>query len=207
MFFSVNRKCMFAVFAAGCICAVGCGTAARQTPAETAGKEEDQMLDYDKVRKKYDILVRELIEKQITITTMESCTSGQIASLLTDTEGASAIMKGAFVTYSNEAKIRQGVPSEVIDRYGVYSKETASEMARVCRDFYGTDIGIGVTGSFGNTDPNNPDSVPGKVYFAIATGEQTEGYDCKVPPQPTRLAYKLYMADIIADELIRKIKK
>ena len=38
---------------------------------------------------------------------------------------------------------------EVRDKYykhGVYSKETASEMARVCREFYDADIGVGVTG-------------------------------------------------------------
>ncbi|MDT3843551.1 MAG: CinA family protein [Bacillota bacterium] len=165
------------------------------------------MLDYEKVRGKYDILVRELIKKDISITTMESCTSGQIASLITDTEGSSAIMKGAFVTYSNEAKIRQGVSAETIDRHGVYSKETAEEMAGRCREFYDADIGIGVTGSFGNADPNNRDSVPGEVYFAIATREKTESYYRYVPVQKSRLAYKLYMADIVVDALMPVIKK
>ncbi len=50
------------------------------------------------VREKYRKLTTLLIEQNISITTMESCTSGQVASLLTDTEGASAILKGAFVT-------------------------------------------------------------------------------------------------------------
>ena len=153
------------------------------------------------VRIKYDRLVKYLIENNISITTMESCTAGQIASLITDTEGASAIIKGAFVTYSNEAKIRQGVSGDIINKYGVYSKETASEMARVCRMLYDADIGIGVTGSFGNTDPNNKDSIPGEVYFAISTREVTESFYCKVPEQPSRLLYKLYMADKVADEL------
>ena len=56
------------------------------------------------IRNDYHKLTEELREKNISITTMESCTSGQIASLITDTEGASGIIKGAFVTYSNEAK-------------------------------------------------------------------------------------------------------
>ena len=60
---------------------------------------------------------------------MESCTSGLIASLITDTEGASAVMKGAYITYSNEAKVLHGVPKETIDKYGVYSYETAEDMA------------------------------------------------------------------------------
>ena len=57
-----------------------------------------------RVREEYEKLTRYLIENKITITTMESCTAGQIISLITDTEGASAITKGGFVTYSNEAR-------------------------------------------------------------------------------------------------------
>ena len=76
------------------------------------------------VRGKYTELTLGLIRRGLTITTMESCTSGQIASLITDTEGSSAVLKGAFVTYSNEAKIMQGVPAAIIGTYGVYSAET-----------------------------------------------------------------------------------
>ena len=75
-------------------------------------------------------LTKLLIEKKLTITTMESATSGQIASLITDTEGSSAVLKGAFVTYCNEAKIMQGVPAEIIDKYTVYSTQTAEAMAK-----------------------------------------------------------------------------
>ena len=160
----------------------------------------------EQVREKYDDLVKYLIKSNISITTMESCTAGQIASLLTDTSGSSAIIKGAFVTYSNEAKIRQGVSENIINEYGVYSKETAAEMARVCRDFYDADLGIGVTGSFGNVDPKNKDSVPGEVYFAISTREGTESFYCEVPEQPSRLYYKLYMANVIADEINKSVR-
>ena len=46
---------------------------------------------------------------------MESCTSGMIASMITDTEGASAIFPGGFVTYLNETKILIGVDAKVIE--------------------------------------------------------------------------------------------
>lgn len=59
-------------------------------------------------------------QKGITISTMESITSGLVASLITDTEGSSAVLKEAFITYSNEAKIREGVSAGVIRRYSVY---------------------------------------------------------------------------------------
>ena len=74
------------------------------------------------VREKYRRLTLLLIEKGITISTMESCTSGQIASLITDTEGSSAIFRGSYVTYCNDEKIRLGVPANVIEQYGVYSE-------------------------------------------------------------------------------------
>ena len=159
-------------------------------------------IDESTVREKYRRLTLGLIENKLQITTMESCTSGQVASLLTDTEGSSAVVKGAFITYSNEAKIRQGVPAQLIERYGVYSPETAASMAENCRASFKADIGIGVTGSFGNADPGNSDSIPGEVYFAISCGKSTSVYHCTVPEQPSRLAYKLYMADVIADRLL-----
>ena len=171
-----------------------------QQPTEVSGVKG--IIDEAEVREKYRRLTLRLIEAGTTVTTMESCTSGQVISLITDTEGSSAVVKGAFVTYANEAKVQQGVPAEIIGHYGVYSAETAVAMAGACRRAYGADIGIGVTGSFGNVDPNNADSVPGEVYFAIANHEGTKAFHCTVPPQPSRLYYKLYMADVIVDKLL-----
>lgn len=178
------------------------------------------------IRAHYRALTELLIEKKLTITTMESATSGQIASLITDTEGSSAVLKGAFITYSNEAKIQQGVPAEIIDRYSVYSTQTAEAMAIACMRAYHADIGIGVTGTMGNVDPANPeDSVPGQVYFAIAVkgcGEGENGlrtkeqemhtkagqprvrsFHIELAPQPSRLMYKLAVAEEIYGALMR----
>ena len=153
------------------------------------------------VRRKYEELTRLLIEKGISITTMESCTSGQVASLITDTEGASAIFRGAFIVYSNVAKIMQGVPAAVIEEFGVYSAQTACCMAQACRTAYAADIGIGVTGSFANADPGNADSVPGEVWFALAYAGDTTCFHLSIPFRPSRPAYKMYAADVIADRV------
>ena len=159
-----------------------------------------------KVRDDYRRLTLMLIEKNISITTMESCTSGQLASLISDTEGASGIMKGAFVTYSNEAKIKQGVPEETIDKYSVYSKETACAMAEACRKTYNADIGVGVTGSMGNVDPANAAaSIPGQVWFALSTKDKTLDVYLELEPQPSRFEYKIAVAQEIADELFKLI--
>jgi len=135
-------------------------------------------------------ITRFLIGQNITISTMESCTSGHIASLLTDTEGASSVFRGSFVTYSNDAKIQCGVPEDVIRIHGVYSRETAQKMAQTCRERFGTDIGIGVTGTFGNADPANADSIPGIVYAAISDKNHTRTQKFELSFHETRPEYK-----------------
>lgn len=162
----------------------------------------------NEIREDYRRLTKLLIEKKMTITTMESATSGQLASLITDTEGSSAVMRGAFVTYCNSAKIMQGVPAEVIDKYTVYSVETAEAMAAAAVKAYKADIGIGVTGTMGNIDYDNPESsVLGQVYFAIEINGKMESSFVRLRPQPTRLAYKLAVAKEIYDKLMEILDK
>lgn len=156
--------------------------------------------------KEYQLLTKKLIEKKLTITTMESCTAGLLMSLITDTEGSSAVTKGGFVTYSNEAKILNGVPAETIEKYGVYSKETAEAMARACRKTYGANIGVGVTGTFGNVDPNNKDSIPGQVFFAIDMNGDIIAYERILEKQESRNAYKMAIAMEIVKELLESIE-
>lgn len=156
------------------------------------------------VHAKYERLTKFLIKKEYSISTMESCTAGLIASLITDTEGSSAIMKGAFVTYSNEAKILQGVPSNIIEEYGVYSTKTAEAMAMACRKAYDSTIGIGVTGTFGNVDLNNLDSVPGEIYIGINTLDSVESKQIILSGANSRFEAKLMVADEIYELLKNK---
>lgn len=163
-------------------------------------------------REKYRKIINTLVKKDISITVMESCTGGIIASLLTDTEGASGVFKGSFVTYSNEAKIRAGVPHDVIERYGVYSPECARAMAQACSSSFGARIGIGVTGSFSNPDPDNGDSVPGEVFFSIyiadgSRGREQEYIEGKLTGVcgSSRKEIKLFVAERIADVLLEMI--
>lgn len=108
-----------------------------------------------------------LIKNNMTITFMESCTSGLLASMFTDTEGASAVFKGSLVTYSNEMKILHGVPEKIIKEYGVYSSKCAQAMAEAVQKIYESDISIGITGTTGNPDSANKDSVRGEAFFCI----------------------------------------
>ena len=69
-----------------------------------------------------DSIIKQLIASHTTISHHgKICTSGLIASLITDTEGASAIFPGGYVTYLNETKVLVGVDPSVIEIHGVYS--------------------------------------------------------------------------------------
>ncbi len=164
-------------------------------------------VDEEVVRANYRRLTLSLIEKGMSITTMESITAGQIASLITDTEGSSAVFRGAYITYCNEAKIRQGVPREVIDRYSVYSTETADAMAKACAEAYSADIGIGVTGTAGNVDPANPESsVPGQVYFSIDYRGKLHSCQKEMGALPSRYLYKLAIANEVCLHLTKLLE-
>ncbi len=91
-------------------------------------------------------IVKYLIQNNLTISTMESCTGGLLASLITDIPGASNILKFSAVTYSNEYKIKMGVNRKTIEKYTIYSKETAEEMAASIAKFTNSTIGVGITG-------------------------------------------------------------
>ena len=161
----------------------------------------------DTVRAKYRKITETLIKRKLSFTAMESCTSGLIASFISDTEGASAVMKGSYITYSNEAKILHGVPKETIDKYGVYSYETAEDMAFSAGAIYEADVSVGVTGTMGNPDPANDDSVPGEVYFAIASKYGNKSYHANIPPKHSRYEYKLAVAELVADKLMEILGK
>lgn len=113
-------------------------------------------------------VVNRLRQKKLFITTVESCTGGALANAITNISGASDVIKGAFVTYSNEQKVALGVPQEIIDRYTVYSIQTAEAMAQVgLKAAVSADVAVGITGSISRVDPNNPNSVPGIIYVAV----------------------------------------
>ena len=122
-------------------------------------------------------IIAKLSDSNKTISTMESCTGGALASLITDVSGASAVFKYGAVTYANEYKIKMGVSSEVIDKYSVYSMETAREMAMSISKFTSSDYGIGITGKLGEVDPNNLSGDNNRVFICIYDKENDKYID------------------------------
>jgi len=122
-------------------------------------------------------VVDKLIESGRTIATMESCTGGGVANAITNIEGVSAAIKYSAVTYSNEFKIKMGVSEEVIDKYSVYSMETAHEMSKAISNFANSTYGVGITGKLNRVDKNNLHGDDSTVYISVYDSLNDKHYD------------------------------
>ena len=108
-----------------------------------------------------------LIQNNLTVSTAESCTSGLLASRLTDVPGSSQYFKGGSVCYSNELKINDiGVDRDLIEKYGAVSEEVAESLAKNIAQKNNTDIGIGITGIAG-PDGGTEKKPVGLVFVGI----------------------------------------
>lgn len=125
-------------------------------------------------------IIHKLQLKQLTIAAMESCTGGGVANAITNMEGASEIFKFSAVTYCNEYKIKMGVDKEVIDKYTVYSMETAMSMAKAISNFANSNYGVGVTGKLNRKDENNDTGSNNLVYISIYSKDEDKFYNEEV---------------------------
>ena len=107
-------------------------------------------------------------EKNLTLSTAESCTGGMIGATVTAVAGASSVYMGSAVTYSNEMKTRLlGVSPQTLAEHGAVSPQTAFEMAQgACRNLE-TDAAIAVTGIAG-PDGGTAEKPVGLVYVGIS---------------------------------------
>ena len=150
--------------------------------------------------KTFKKVVLELIKRGETIATMESCTGGGLADAITCVEGSSEVLKFSAVTYSNQYKIKMGVSADVINKYSVYSMETAHEMALNISNFANSDFGIGITGKLNRADENNDYGKDNQVFVSIYYKE--EYYDVVINvDRKTRKQNKLLVIDRVNDKL------
>ena len=112
-------------------------------------------------------IVDKLKKLNKTISTMESCTGGGVANSITNIEGASEVLRFSAVTYSNEYKIKMGVSRAILDKYSVYSIQTAMEMSKNISEFANSNYGVGITGKLNRVDINNLYGSDNKVFISI----------------------------------------
>lgn len=126
---------------------------AKSLTDELAGKIREKLAEFfiteDNIPLE-NFIINRLIEKNMTISTAESCTGGGLGNALTNVPGSSKVFLGGFIPYSNELKSGiLNVSKDTLDRSGAVSKEVAKEMAVNVRKITGSDIGISITGIAG----------------------------------------------------------
>lgn len=148
-------------------------------------------------------LVNKLIKLNKTISTMESCTGGFLANSITNIEGSSEVFKFGAVTYSNEYKIKMGVDSNIIDKYTVYSIETAIEMSKAISIYTNSNYGVGITGKLNKQDNNNPFGSNNIVYVSIYDKEKDHAYTMTIEDL---LGSRIDMKKQIVDKILILLK-
>lgn len=147
-------------------------------------------------------LVKLLKNKNITISSMESCTGGLFTSEITNIDGSSEIFRLGLVTYSNEYKKYFGVSKEIINEYTVYSNEVSKEMAKSVSNIAKSDFGIGITGMLGVKDPNNESDNINTVYISIYNKQNDINYNYKIEAYgSTRIEKKMHIVNYIKEML------
>ena len=131
-------------------------------------------------------IVEYLINNNLTISTMESCTGGALASNITNFENSSKIFKFGAITYSNEFKIKFGVKRKTIKEYSVYSFETAKEMSRRISKYSKSTFGVGITGKLNVADDENPFEDDNAVFISLYDKRDKTYLVKKINVQKTR---------------------
>ena len=102
-----------------------------------------------------------------TVSAAESCTGGEIAHLFTSVSGSSAYFLGSVTSYAVSVKENVlGVPSNIIEEFGVVSSEVAAAMAEGVRKLTGSTYSVATTGlADKDGDGRNPG---GTVWIGVS---------------------------------------
>ena len=118
-------------------------------------------------------IVAELTHRGHTLAVAESLTGGALCSALVDIPGASAVLAGGVVSYSNDSKSQLlGVDHELIARTGPVTAEVALAMAEGASRVVSpgpTDWAVATTGVAG-PDADAVSGTPAGVVFLAVVG-------------------------------------
>lgn len=111
-------------------------------------------------------LIAELDRLGQTVCTVESLTGGLVCSELTSVPGASRVVLGGIVTYTDAVKRDVlGVPGAVLESHGAVSAQCAAAMAENARTLFGATWSVSTTGVAGPSTQEGKDV--GTVFVAI----------------------------------------
>ena len=116
-----------------------------------------------------EVVLGILKERNLTLSTAESCSGGSIAKMITSIRGCSSVYKGSVVAYSSKVKedILE-VEHDTIEKYNVVSRQVAEQMAVGAQKIMNTDFALSTTGVAG-PDGGTEEIPVGTVCIALAT--------------------------------------
>lgn len=118
------------------------------------------------------VVGNQLVEQCKSVATAESCTGGSIAARLTSIAGSSRYVKGGIVAYSVDVKESLlGVPADIVNKYGVVSKETVIAMVEGVMHVLHADCAVATTGVAGPEGGTEENPV-GNIWIAAAIGNR-----------------------------------
>ena len=154
------------------------------------------------------MLIKDLIKKNLSISCAESYTGGKIISSLIEIPEASKVIEEAFIVYSNEAKHEiLNVNIDLINEYGVVSEEVCKAMLDGLYKKTNSDVCIATTGFAG------PGGDAGKVFIGIKYLNKNYVFEKKLYPSRRYIINKSknfaidYTTLIINDNLSKGLKK
>lgn len=148
------------------------------------------------------VLLHALEPRGATLATIESLTGGLLGALVTEVPGASRVYLGGVVSYSPEAKVRYGVPRQIVEQ-GTVSESCAVAMAEAVRNTLGATYALSTTGVAG---PEELEGHPaGTVFVGLAGPEGSRARRYRLPA-PSREAVRQRAAHaalfLLAEELL-----
>jgi len=132
-----------------------------------------------KINQESEKLFLNCVNKNLTLTTAESCTGGMISSAIVHINGSSQIFKSSVVVYSNEMKTNLlDIQKDLITKNGAVSEIVAFNMAKNSMKILNADLSIAVTGVAGPTG-GSIDKPVGLVWIGIGTKEKIITNKCQ----------------------------
>lgn len=111
---------------------------------------------------------KRLLSLKATLSLAESCTGGNIGSLITEIPGSSSYFMGSVISYDNRIKEQLlGIDPDILNSYGAVSEETVNAMLQGVSALMQTDYAIAVSGVAGPGGGTEEKPV-GTVYIGVS---------------------------------------
>ena len=120
-----------------------------------------------------------------TLGIIEGFTGGLLSSSLNEAPGYADVVSGGIVASNPTALQRCGVPDEVSLNWNSATSASAEMMARAAQDFFGADVGIGITGLV--REPTEASGPVGTAHMAFAVGDKVTTRTGSYPTRRLRI--------------------